>query len=633
MKKRGVRIVLGLMCASLLGVIAMQVYFLTESYRLKSELFDQAVNASLSNVVAKLEKQQAIYFINKEHADLSTPLQIAAVNASPDTKKTRRKPVSTALRAADSSEVKARQHDILLAQEQLEADRLFAQREFNILRRYPRVIPVGKTPVPSPGDRGTVNIQINEFEDAEGNVQGQITSQLVPGSVLERKKIAGKEGAYEFRHTLRMDTVKRFIVMDSAGIAKQVDLLKPVMRVLTQSGEKQLVRLVRAMTVKSKNVSEKTAKKMTDSMAILKNEETVTKIARQMQHEGLPLSLRIKFLDSTLRAELMNQGIEIPYKSRIKAYPKYAGGFLTAVSKDESTAANVYRTALFPNDLGPGGNQMLYLMFPGKQSVILSTMGAAMATTGALSLVLIFCFGYTLHSILRQKKISEMKTDFINNMTHEFKTPVATIMIASEGLKDPEAATDTGRVGRLAGIIYDENVRLANHIERVLNIARIDRQDLKLDHDAIDMNELVRAVTDSMSLQLQKREANLSLHLDATHPTVAGDELHLSNVIYNLVDNAIKYSIGAPDIALATLNSGQNLVIRVTDKGIGLNRDQLSKIFEQFYRVPTGNRHDVKGFGLGLSYVNNIVKKLGGTIRVKSEKDKGSEFELTFPIL
>jgi two-component system, OmpR family, phosphate regulon sensor histidine kinase PhoR len=255
-----------------------------------------------------------------------------------------------------------------------------------------------------------------------------------------------------------------------------------------------------------------------------------------------------------------------------------------------------------------------------------------MGITGGLLLVLIFCFSYTIFSILKQKKISEMKTDFINNMTHEFKTPVSTIMIASEALRDSEIIPDKNRVQRLANIIFEENERLGSHIERVLNIARIEKDDFKLEKNPIDVNEMISVVIDSMSLKLQKHNATTSLQLNAENAVIKGDELHFSNVIYNLVDNAIKYSVGAPDITISTLNKNDQIVIRVADKGVGMSRDQQSKIFEQFYRIPTGNLHDVKGFGLGLSYVNTVVKRLNGMISVKSEKEKGSEFELKFQL-
>jgi two-component system phosphate regulon sensor histidine kinase PhoR len=171
---------------------------------------------------------------------------------------------------------------------------------------------------------------------------------------------------------------------------------------------------------------------------------------------------------------------------------------------------------------------------------------------------------------------------------------------------------------------------LGNHIERVLNVARIDKNDFKLENKPVNINELIAIVLDSMELKLQKCDAEIQLELAAENPVIIADELHFSNVLYNLVDNAIKYSEGKPKITISSFNKNGQVVIKVADEGIGMSRDQQTKIFEQFYRIPTGNVHNVKGFGLGLSYVNTIVKRLNGSISVRSEKDKGSEFELKF---
>jgi two-component system phosphate regulon sensor histidine kinase PhoR len=259
-------------------------------------------------------------------------------------------------------------------------------------------------------------------------------------------------------------------------------------------------------------------------------------------------------------------------------------------------------------------------------------MSATLASSGLLLLVLIIIFSYTLYTILRQKKISEMKTDFINNMTHEFKTPVATIMIASEALKDPEIVADKSRIKRLAGIIYDENVRLGNHIERVLSIARLEKRELQIESTAVHINELIVSVKDSKQLQLQKNEANVEMDLLADPDIVLGDELHLSNVIYNLIDNANKYSSDAPHITVRTRNTSKSLIIEVADEGIGMTRDHAKRIFDQFYRVPTGNLHDVKGFGLGLNYVQDVLLQMKGSVKVQSEKDKGTLFIITLPL-
>jgi two-component system phosphate regulon sensor histidine kinase PhoR len=292
----------------------------------------------------------------------------------------------------------------------------------------------------------------------------------------------------------------------------------------------------------------------------------------------------------------------------------------------------IYTARLFQGDRGNAPGE-LSIHFPNKGGIIAETMGYWLfPTILALLALLIGCFAYTLSIIFKQKKMSEMKTDFINNMTHEFKTPVATIMIASESLRDPEISSDGKRVNKLANIIYDENVRLGSHIERVLNIARLEKENLKIERVNVHINSLANAVLESMRLQMDKAEGTLNIDIAADNDLVVGDELHLSNVMFNLVDNAIKYSKGKPDITFKTFNRGNNIVISVADKGMGMTKDQQEKIFDQFYRIPTGNIHNVKGFGLGLSYVNDIVKRLNGKITVKSEKDKGTQFEVTLPL-
>ncbi|RZK68070.1 MAG: HAMP domain-containing histidine kinase, partial [Pedobacter sp.] len=353
----------------------------------------------------------------------------------------------------------------------------------------------------------------------------------------------------------------------------------------------------------------------------------------EYQRSGEKLSNRIDraWIDSLLRFELQSRNIDVPFNYDVTNANGDSLIFTSTADgkKPQFTTDEIYKTAIFNKDVvnDPG---MLRISFPEKNSLILGRMKASMATTAALIFVLTFCFAYTITTIIRQKKISEMKTDFINNMTHEFKTPVSTIMIASESLLDPDINTDTSRVSRLAHIIYEENERLGNHIERVLNVARIDKNDFKLENKPVNINDLIAVVLDSMELKLQKCNAELSLELSAEHPVIIADELHFSNVLYNLVDNAIKYSDGNPKITISSFNKNGQVVIKVADEGIGMSRDQQTRIFEQFYRIPTGNVHNVKGFGLGLSYVNTIVKRLNGSISVRSEKDKGSEFELKF---
>ncbi|MDO7742142.1 MAG: HAMP domain-containing histidine kinase, partial [Pedobacter sp.] len=356
--------------------------------------------------------------------------------------------------------------------------------------------------------------------------------------------------------------------------------------------------------------------------------------AKEMSQVAVPLNQRISpaVLDAILRAELLNKNINLKYGFWLKSVTGDSVLFRkVAAMEGEPLQANTFKTTLFSNDVirDPG---MLYVNFPERNSLIFSNLSVTMASSAGLLLVLISIFSYTLYAILRQKKISEMKTDFINNMTHEFKTPVSTIMIASEALRDPEILEDKKRISRLAGIIYDENVRLGNHIERVLSIARLENKELEFHVEPVEMNTLIAAVADSMHLQLDKKGAELVLELDADPSVINGDELHLSNVIYNLIDNANKYSVDPPRITLRTKNAGKNLIIEIEDEGIGMTKEHSKRIFDQFYRVPTGNLHDVKGFGLGLNYVQDIIVQMNGSIKVRSEKDKGTVFEIIIPL-
>jgi two-component system phosphate regulon sensor histidine kinase PhoR len=362
--------------------------------------------------------------------------------------------------------------------------------------------------------------------------------------------------------------------------------------------------------------------------------DQVEDVAKEMQESNVPLSKMVPkdVLDTLIKRELLNRKINLKYDFWVSLAQKDSLVYSNASNPTTSfLPKNTYKATLYGFILRDPG--MLYIHFPNKNSLIFANMGVTMASSAGLLLVLVFIFSYTLYAILRQKKISEMKTDFINNMTHEFKTPVATIMIASEALKDPEVVEDKSRIARLAGIIYDENVRLGNHIERVLSIARLEKKELELEKNPVYVNDVVAAVADSMSLQLQRKGAQLELNLEADEAIVLGDELHLSNVIYNLIDNANKYSVDFPKITVSTRNTARKLIIEVRDEGIGMTKDQTKRIFDQFYRVPTGNLHDVKGFGLGLNYVQDIISQMDGTIKVHSEKDKGTTFEIAIPLI
>lgn len=224
-----------------------------------------------------------------------------------------------------------------------------------------------------------------------------------------------------------------------------------------------------------------------------------------------------------------------------------------------------------------------------------------------------------------------MKTDFINNMTHEFKTPIATISLAADSIESPKVIQDESKIHRFIHIIRQENKRMLQQVEKVLQMAQIDKKDFQLKLGEVDMHELIRQAVEHLTLQVQKREGTIRVELNAGQPVLEGDHTHLSNVIYNLLDNANKYSADAPDIRITTLNLNGGIEIMVEDKGIGISKENQKHIFDKFYRVHTGNVHDVKGFGLGLSYVKAIALAHQGNIEVRSEPGKGSRFTLYLP--
>jgi two-component system phosphate regulon sensor histidine kinase PhoR len=277
----------------------------------------------------------------------------------------------------------------------------------------------------------------------------------------------------------------------------------------------------------------------------------------------------------------------------------------------------------------PGG--YLRVFFPKRNTFLLKTILPSLISSLIFTGLILFCFVYTINIILTQKKISMMKTDFINNMTHEFKTPIATISLAADSINNPKISSKPDQIVRYANIIKEENQRMLQQVEKVLQIAKVDKKEFQLKLTEVDVNTLVKTAADHTELKIAQREGILTLDLAALNSTIIADENHISNMIHNLLDNANKYSKGQPNITIKTRDTKGGIEIIVSDKGIGMQKDELKRIFEKFYRVSTGNLHDVKGFGLGLSYVKAIVDAHKGRISVESELGKGSSFTVFLP--
>ncbi len=272
------------------------------------------------------------------------------------------------------------------------------------------------------------------------------------------------------------------------------------------------------------------------------------------------------------------------------------------------------------------------LIFPSQRKQVLLETSMWLGFSGLFIIIVIFSFTYTITTIIKQKKISEIKNDFINNMTHEFKTPISTISLAAEVLVNSDTKSSNERIQKYSRIIYDENQRMRKQVERVLQVALLDKGEFKLNKTLFDLHKVIKETVQNLCIDLCEEKIHVLYSFNADKYEILADKMHITNVIVNLVDNAIKYTGDDAVINIESKNVDTGILFSVEDNGIGMNPDTLKHIFDKFYRVPTGNIHNVKGFGIGLYYVKNMVQAHGGYIDVKSEIKKGTRFDVFLPL-
>ncbi len=337
-------------------------------------------------------------------------------------------------------------------------------------------------------------------------------------------------------------------------------------------------------------------------------------------------------IDTLLKQEFSSKGISIDYEfgvfspDRNKIVLEKTGNY-----HDEL----LFKGFSFPLFSGSAisTRDFLLVYFPEQSKYNLQSLWLMMFVSLMLVLTIISAFSYSVFTIIRQRKLSELKNDFINNMTHEFKTPISTISLACQALSDKDIPPTNDMYNDYIQIIGDENHRLGEMAEKILQTAILEKGNLHLRPEAIDMHSLITDAIRKIAIQIEIRDGVISQSLKAEHPLIKADKVHLSNVIYNLLDNANKYSPRKPQILVSTADADAGIYISINDKGMGISKANQKRIFEKLYRVPTGDVHNVKGFGLGLSYVKFIVEKHGGSIQVESEPGKGSTFTLFLPFV
>ncbi|WP_462316912.1 sensor histidine kinase [Marinilabilia sp.] len=346
--------------------------------------------------------------------------------------------------------------------------------------------------------------------------------------------------------------------------------------------------------------------------------------------DDVPIEQRVdrELVDVFLLKEFEERGIKLPYEFSI--VDSRGKRVVSTSGFDEKEANVMYQKYLFPNDLHPKANH-IQLYFPERPNYIMESMGMVLPSA-VFTLIMVLASILTIVIIVKQKRLDEIKNDFINNMTHEFKTPISTISLASQMLKDGSVAKSPNSLKHISGVIQDESKRLSFQVEKVLQMAIFEKGSNSLKIKKVNINELIAKVTNNFKLKVENKEGKIFEKLEAKNPTAYVDEVHFTNVIHNLLDNALKYRRGKPIFHVKTWNRPKGgLVISIQDNGLGISKENLKRIFEKFYRVPTGNIHNVKGFGLGLAYVKKIVEDHGGTINVESELNTGTKFEIFLP--
>lgn len=629
MSTQSIRWIVALMAVGLLGLIGLQSYWIWSALHLQKKQFDYKVTDALQEVVRTLERQEMLYLTRqriqaREHQDRL--MAIAKKGSKPATD------APSGLKHTES-----------LAKTRLKRTQSPTQQTTDPQRMGYGMTPVGTVVVQSDVLHPVVHplsaeqmAVVEEFfrqQDelmAAGDWQTQLAQQQQFNQWVDQvltNELTQINGQI-LQSVRRQDSLARITRNRIRKAAKQRKI-----QLATQKDSTQISLAA--------NPSGYSPPKAGEQSRMLKD------LVKGLFLSDRPIEDRINrlALDTLLRQTLQERGITIPFAFGVRTKSQPAFLFTSLGMDPQHFNENGYKAALFPNNMLETGNYV-YIYFPTQKQFILSQLWFTFSASAVLILVILACFYIAISTIVRQKKLADIKNDFINNMTHEFKTPISTISLAvemaQEQVQRPPAATDAEsslvneRLSRYMGIIRDETRRLGSHVEKVLQMALLDRGEIKLKLAPVNIHDVIEKVLNNLSLQIEQRGGEVDLQFDADREIIEADEVHVTNILYNLLDNALKYSPDHPHIILTTrsLPDGSptpGVSITITDQGLGMTKDQMSRIFEKFYRIPTGNRHDVKGFGLGLSYVKKMIDEHHGQIHVDSELDKGSSFEIILP--
>lgn len=406
--------------------------------------------------------------------------------------------------------------------------------------------------------------------------------------------------------------------------------------ILNETTKKMIEEFPDSMGVDSANLPVKKLQQILADPFFVQSEEFTNPLIREVNRiHQLSMGERIspRWVDSLVDLNLRTFGISRAFEFSISPgtdslVKKLNSGFFNRVKGDSIT----FITQLFPNDIS-FPKYYLTVQFKNQNSYFIQSISSLIISFFfTFSLILLGAI-FSLRAVLRLQRLAEMKNDFINNMTHELKTPIATIVLAAEYLKEWSEKSNEPTLTRFSQVILEENSRMQDNVEKILNTSLLEKSDFQLKLSPVNMHEIIMSLQGNNELKLQSKNGHLELHLKAHSYLIKADKTHMINVFNNLVDNAIKYCEGEPVIEITTENNADGLVISIKDNGIGMSPNQQKRAFDKFYRVSTGDLHDVKGFGLGLSYVKFIMENHNGNIKLQSELGKGSTFKLFLPFI
>lgn len=626
MSQKKIRLIIGLMTLALIGLISFQSYWLGFMLETKKEQLAADIRDGMEKVVRKLEKQELYVLSQKQREYENQQKEIAALE-----KKLATKDLPTPPKTPQLKDVPTPPHDPLeLLTEDIAHEFKFNQSELQALKKFQQ------NEMPNDILYVRKSFMLPNGQIAEVTEEYQINADLkgINRRLREEKQLNEMMGVVRPRVLQELNRLKESnrLKAREAKRLSELNRIRPKLLAQLHKEDQQKTQKINDLTINAEKLKEEKA----ELKKVLKKTEMAKEVFADFLFKERPITQRVstKHIDSLIKQELAAKGISMPYVFGIgpKESQENKNWVYTSAGlmKTPRARAASFSTALFPNDLRPSG-QYLQIYFPSQEAMVWKAMSLSFLGSALLLLTMLGCFYIAVTTILKQKKLAEVKNDFINNMTHEFKTPISTISLAAQLIQEESNGINNESINRYVGIIKEENIRLGRQVERVLQTAQMEKENIVLKKKEVNMHTLIQQVVEMNGPLIQSQGGNLHVLLDAAQCIIEVDEVHISNVLFNLLDNAIKYSKEKPEITISTNSTGNSFSVHISDQGIGMAKEVLASVFEPFYRVPTGNVHNVKGFGLGLSYVKKIVEAHGGTVNVSSLLQIGSTFEINLP--